>query len=97
MYVTSDKIRTQPFDKLNIEKLAKTDALEIMSISLEKDAVFPEHTSPTDAHLVMLEGDIIFHIDGKEYHLKNGQYFSFPKKEKHWIRANENSKFLIVR
>ncbi|MFH6602520.1 cupin domain-containing protein [Maribacter algicola] len=97
MYIKNDKIGKQPFNKLNVVKLAKTDALEILSISLEKDAIFPEHSSPSDAHLIMLEGDMVFYINDKEFQLKNGQYFSFPKEEKHWVRANENSKFLIIR
>ena len=97
MYIINNTIATQPFDKLKVEKLVKTAALEILSISLEKNAIFPEHTSPTDAHLIVLEGDIIFHINGEPYDLKAQQRFSFPKDIKHWVKANENSKFLIVR
>lgn len=97
MYQINNTIKSQPFEKLNVQKLAKTDALEILSISLEKDAVFPEHTSPTDAQLIVLEGDIIFHINEEPFHLKQHQNFSFPKEVPHWVKANENSKFLIIR
>ena len=97
MYTINNTIASQPFDKLNVEKLVKTDVLEILGISLEKDAVFPEHTSPTDAHLVVLEGHIIFHINGEPFHLKEQQHFNFPKEVPHWVKANENSKFLIIR
>jgi len=97
MYKIKDTIASQQFDKLKVEKLAKTDAFEILGISLEKDAVFPEHTSPTDAQLIVLEGDIFFHINGETFHLRKQQHFSFPKETAHWVKANENSKFLIVR
>ena len=97
MYQINNTIKSQPFEKLKVQKLAKTDVLEILSISLEKDAVFPEHTSPTDAQLIVLEGDIIFHINEEPFHLKKYQNFSFPKEVPHWVKANENSKFLIVR
>jgi len=97
MYTVDNIIASQPFDKLQVKKLAKTDDFEILSISLEKDAVFPTHTSPTNAHLIVLKGDIIFHIHGEPYHLKTQQHFSFPKETEHWVSANENSKFLIVR
>ena len=97
MYTVKNTIASQSFDKLQLQNLVKTEAMEILSISLEKDAIFPEHTSPTDAHLILLEGDILFHIKGEAFHLKKLQYFSFPKEEKHWVKANENSKFLIVR
>ncbi len=97
MYTIKDTIKSQPFDKLKVEKLAKTDVLEILSISLEKDSVFPEHTSPTDAQLVMLEGGIVFHTNGESYPLTKYQHFNFPKEEKHWVEAKQDSKFLIVR
>lgn len=97
MYTIKNTIKSQPYEKLKVEKLAKNDALEILSISLEKNAVFPEHTSPTDAQLIVLEGDIIFHINDEPYHIVAQQNFSFPKEVAHWVKANENSKFLIIR
>ena len=97
MYEVKNIIQSQEFDKLQIQKLAKNDALEILSISLAKGAIFPEHSSPTDANLVLLEGEIIFHINGEDYPIKKMEYLSFLKDEKHWVEAFEDSKFLIIR
>ncbi|WP_273565535.1 cupin domain-containing protein [Maribacter halichondriae] len=97
MYKISNIINSQSFDKLKVEKLVKTDVFEILSISLEKESIFPEHTSPTDAQLIVLEGEIDFHIDGKTFRLNEHQHFNFPKEMVHWVEAKENSKFLIVR
>lgn len=97
MYTINDTILSQPFDKLQVQKLVKEENFEILGISLEKEAVFPEHTSPTDAHLVVLEGDIDFHINQQSYTLRTHQHFNFPREEKHWVKAHENSKFLIIR
>ena len=97
MYKTSNQIAEQKFDKLQVQKLVKTEALEILSISLEKGSTFPEHTSPVDAQLIVLEGDIVFHINENSYQLKSQQNFNFPKATPHFVRANENSKFLIIR
>ena len=97
MYQINNTIKSQPFEKLKVQKLAKTDALEILSINLEKGALFPEHTSPKDAKLIVLEGDILFNINEKSYRLKKYQDFSFPKEIAHWVKANEDSKFLIIR
>lgn len=97
MYQVKNTIASQPYDMLQVQKLVKSDGFEILSISLEKDAIFPEHTSPTDAQLVVLEGNIVFHINGESYQLKAQQHFSFPKETKHWVKANEDSKFLIIR
>ena len=97
MYTIQSIIKSQPFEKLTVQKLAKNSAFEILSISLEKGAVFPTHTSPTDAQLIVIEGDILFHINEETFHLKTQQNFSFPKETEHWVKANVNSKFLIVR
>jgi quercetin dioxygenase-like cupin family protein len=97
MYFISDEIRTREYHKLQVTNLVKTSSLEILSISLEKEALFPEHTSPKDAQLVVLEGAIEFHINGTTFNLSTQQHFSFPKETKHWVWANENSKFLIIR
>ena len=97
MYTIDNTIPSQSFDKLQLQKIAKNERLEILSISLEKDAIFPEHTSPTDAHLVLLEGEIIFYINGENLEIKKQQHIRFPKEVKHWVKAIENSKFLIIR
>jgi len=97
MYTIQNTIKSQVFDKLQVEKLARNESFEILSISREKDTIFPKHTSPRDAQLIFLEGDIIFHIHGEPYHIIAQQNFSFPKETEHWVSANENSKFLIIR
>lgn len=97
MYIISDEIKTQKYDKLQIKKLVNKASLEILSIAMEKDALFPEHTSPRDAELVVLEGSIEFHINVMTYTLKTHQHFNFPKETVHSVQAMENSKFLIIR
>ena len=97
MYSVNNSIETLSYNKLQIQKLVKTDTLEILCISLEKDSIFPEHTSPKYAQLVVLEGAIAFHIKGEVFHLKKHQNFAFPKSSPHWVEAQENSKFLIIR
>ena len=97
MYTINDNIKKQEYKKLDVQKLVTSDSFEILSISLAKNATFPKHTSPTDANLIVLEGDIVFYINGQSYHLTHQQHFGFPKKVEHWVSANENSKFLIIR
>ncbi|CAN0602433.1 unnamed protein product [Ectocarpus sp. 12 AP-2014] len=97
MYEVKNTIKSQKFERLQIQKLAKNDSLEILSISLEKGAIFPEHSSPTDANLVLLEGEIVFHINGEDYTIQKMEHLSFKACEKHWVEAFENSKFLVIR
>lgn len=90
-------IAQQPFDDLQIEQLVKNPSLEILSISLAKGAVFPKHSSPKDAHLIVLEGSIDFHIENQIVNLTEQQHFGFSKEVEHWVIAIEDSKFLIIR
>tara|TARA_R110002012_G_scaffold283304_1_gene473547 strand:- start:74004 stop:74297 length:294 start_codon:yes stop_codon:yes gene_type:complete len=97
MYTIDTRIKDQSFNALQVQKLVKTDHIEILSISLEKGAVFPKHTSATDAELVVLQGCIVFHINKKDFELSTQEHFSFPKEVAHWVEATEDSKFLIIR
>lgn len=96
MYQINNTINDKDFNKLQVAKLNDGPA-ETLLIILEKDAIFPEHTSPRDAHLIVLEGEIQFHINSEKYRLKKHQDFKFPKETPHWVEAIENSKFLIIR
>ncbi len=97
MYQINDKISTQEYRDLQVQKIIKTPKFEVLSISLERGSQFPEHTSPTDAQLIVLEGAIDFHINNERFHIKKHRYFDFPKATSHRVEALENSKFLIIR
>ncbi len=97
MYTIGKDIEQQAFNNLKVQKITTSENLDILSISLEKGAVFPEHTSPRDAYLIMLEGKIQFHIKNEVYTLNKQQHLNFNKEEPHWVAGIENSKFLIVR
>lgn len=97
MYQISDQINEQEYDQLQIRKLHKTDAFEVLSISLEKGSVFPEHTSPRDVLLIVLNGEIDFHINGESFIIREKQHFNFGANTPHWVMANKDSMFLIIR
>lgn len=96
MLKINNSIKTQGFNKLQVLKLNSGPA-ETILITLEKDAIFPEHTAPRDAQIIVLEGEINFHINSEVYNIKTHQDFKFPKETPHWVEAVENSKFLIIR
>ena len=97
MYQVRDNIADQEFDGLKAQKIFVEPQTEVLSISLEKGAEFPEHTSPRDAFLVVLEGTIEFHINNQAYPLKKNQTFKFPARVPHHVNAYIDSKFLIIR
>jgi quercetin dioxygenase-like cupin family protein len=97
MYDIQSEIRDLGFDGLQVKKVVSGDSLEILVISLEKGSQFPEHISPRDAHLIVLEGAIDFNINNKIFHIHPMENFNFPGNTKHHVRAGMNSKFLIIR
>ncbi len=97
MCTINNQVCDQEIKALKVEKVHGADTFEILSIALEKGGIFPEHTSPRKAILVLLEGSIRFHIDGNSYLLKRHQLFNFPKNTPHWVEAKRDSKFLIIR
>lgn len=97
MYEINNAMRDSSFDGLTVKAISKTETCETLLITLEKDAIFPEHTSPRDALLVMLEGTIVFSISAQEFVIGEYQSFTFPAHEKHHVLAKENTKFLIIR
>lgn len=97
MYEIDDTIHKSSFDGLTVKVISKTETCETLLITLEKGASFPEHTSPRDALLVVLEGTIVFSISGQEFLIEEYQSFTFPALEKHHVLAKEDTKFLIIR
>ncbi|AVI50977.1 hypothetical protein C5O00_07230 [Pukyongia salina] len=97
MLEIKDRIKKASHNGLTVQKIFKTETAETLLITLEKGHNFPEHTSPRDALLVMLEGKIKFFIQNEEYNIKRQETFSFPANEPHHLLAIENSKFLIIR
>jgi quercetin dioxygenase-like cupin family protein len=97
MYSIEKGFRCLEYKSLQIRKLVESDALEVLGISLEKGHSFPEHTSPRDAHLLVLEGRILFHIQGNTYELQSLEHFHFPGLTAHFVNALEDSKFIIIR
>jgi quercetin dioxygenase-like cupin family protein len=97
MYHIVNTINTVPFQDVQAQKLLDLNAKECLFISLEAGGVLKKHSSPTDAWLLVLEGKITFHINNNEYVLEKHQLFDFPKDEIHWVTAQNNAKFIVIR
>ncbi len=97
MYTTNNLLAEQTFEQLKVKHLIKSPSFEVLSISLEAGNLFPEHVSPKNSYLMMLEGEIHFNIDNRTFHLTPQQVFDFPANTKHFVKALTNAKFLIIR
>lgn len=82
---------------LNASKIFTSSSAETLLITLEKNALFPIHTSPRTTFLVVLKGKIDFYIEDKIITLAEHQTFTFEKNIEHHVIAHVDSKFLIIR
>jgi len=90
--ITENKVKG-----LQVSKIFESETTETLLITLEKGKIFPTHTSPKDAFLVVIEGFINFHIENKMIELERHEIYTFKKDVEHYVTANKNSKFLIIR
>ena len=55
-----------------------------------------EHTTPFDALVQVLDGDVEIRISGKPFHLKQGEIIIIPANESHALKAVNNFKMLLT-
>ena len=82
---------------VQVNKLVKEPNYEVLLVTLEKDAELPPHVADNDAHLIVLEGKISFHINDETIELEPQQLLNFSKQTTHWVKALENSKFIVIK
>ena len=97
MYTTNNLLAEQKFKDLQINQLIRTGDYEVLSVTLEAGSMFPEHSSPKDTHIIVLEGEIYFGVNNEIYNLSALQVFNFEADCKHFVKALTNTKFLIIR
>lgn len=82
---------------IKVEKVVQNDRFEIRKFRMEKGAELPPHTSPKDAYLQMISGQIHFYMQQEIHDLKNTESLSFPAHVIHEVVAKEEAQFLIIR
>lgn len=91
------------FNEHTVEKkiLAKNGDDMILLVALKENQELPEHISPVDAFIYVVYGDVNFNIkeeaETKTYAVKTGETFSFKKDEKHFVTAEKDSVFFVMR
>jgi len=85
------------FDGVKTKVLVANDTGKQILISIEAGSDLKEHISATDASILVLEGNVVFKINQKEYSMIALDMFAFKKNIKHAIVASTNSKILLIR
>ncbi len=86
-----------PFDKIKTKNLVDNNTGDLILIAIQKGSELKEHTSPTDASILLLKGKVNFKIYGIDHILKKGDLFNFEKGEVHAIEALKNSSILLIK
>ncbi|HZH88155.1 MAG TPA: cupin domain-containing protein [Chitinophagaceae bacterium] len=73
--------------KPNVKPLAQGTEFNAKQMSAKGGDLLPAHTASLESVLIILEGECVLTIDGKENVLKPGDSFIVPPKIKHQIRA----------
>ena len=85
------------FDGVKTKVLVANETGKQILISIEAGAELREHISPTDASVLVLQGEVMFKINHEEFCMLPMDICAFKKNVKHAILASTNSIILLVR
>ena len=94
---TENILNLLPFDGIKTNKIVSNTSGDIILIAIEQGKELSEHKSNTAASILILEGEIIFKINGETHTMKPNDLFEFKKDEMHAIEAVTNAKLILVK
>jgi quercetin dioxygenase-like cupin family protein len=68
----------------------------ITLFAFDKDESLTEHTSPFEAVVYMVDGEMEIRIGGTPYNVKAGEIIVMPANIPHGLKATEKSKMLLT-
>ena len=70
----------------------------VISLQIAAGETLKEHITKVPALLICVTGDAVFQDEkGKSIQLKSGDYVNIEANIKHWVDANEDSNFLVIK
>ncbi len=82
---------------VNKKILASSENNMAILFALKQNQVLKTHTSPVDAFIFVLSGEIFFNIKNTNHTISPGEILFFKKNEKHTVLAQKDSKFIVIR
>ena len=76
--------------------LAKNDHCSLTLFAFDAGQGLSEHTSPFDAYVNLIEGELTLTVGGKKTHLSPGQTVLMPAKVPHALHAVTPVKLLLM-
>ena len=75
--------------------LKKTNG-NITLFAFDKDEALTEHTSPYEAVVYMIDGEMEIKIGGNPYDIKAGEIIVMPPNIPHGLKATQKSKMILT-
>lgn len=71
---------------------------KVISLQIASGGQLKEHITKVPALLVCISGDALFQDEnGNSIELKSGDYVNIEPNLKHWVDANEDSNFILIK
>ncbi len=84
-------------DKIGKTVFYKDERFHIILLNIPEGEELKPHSSKTDAFFVVQKGEAEFVLEGKSFHLKKGDLFSFKAKQMHSVKAISDFSMLIIK
>jgi len=85
------------YDKIKKQSLYKSEPFEVIFLTIAKDELLKPHTSKTDAFLLVIEGDVIFTVEGNDSILHKDDLFQFKANQLHSVKALTDASLFLIK
>ena len=94
---TGNLTALKQYDKIKKQSLYKSEPFEVMLLTIAEDETLKPHTSKTDAFILVIEGDIIFTLEGVDFNLHKDDLFQFKANQLHAVKALTDAALLLIK
>ena len=85
------------YDKIKKQSLYKSEPFEVIFLTIAKDELLKPHISKTDAFLLVIEGNVIFTVEGNDSILHKDDLFQFKANQLHSVKALTDASLFLIK
>ena len=76
----------------------KAEEGNVIALRILKDQILKEHITKVPALLICIDGEGVFENEqGMKETISQGDYINIEAMVKHWVTANEDSNFVLIK
>lgn len=84
-------------DKVHFKNIFETGNGGVSLVAFEAGQKLDTHLAPSEVMVIVLEGEIVFTMDGKPNDIKAGEFLLMGADVPHSVEAKADSKLLLVK